>query len=83
MVNFNPYMDKWSHAGKYGMKLLIDSQTSTAVPMKYGNRNVISSHALYSGCNNLAVPRLKLNHVSKRALAIHPKGRVNSRGPFC
>ena len=45
--NFNARMDKViKYAIKCELKLLILSQTSTAVPLKFGNRYVISCHIL-------------------------------------
>ena len=45
-MNFNPSMDKYSHPGKYGIKLYIHSQTPAAAPLKFANGEVISFHML-------------------------------------
>ena len=60
---------------KYGMKLLIHSQTSMAQLLKFGNGLGISTHFLmdtitypcwdYNGYNHLSMLGLKLKHVSK------------------
>ena len=46
-INFNPSIDNYSNAQvKYGIKLLIQSQTSTLQLMKFGNESINSSHTL-------------------------------------
>ena len=48
------------------MTVLVNSQTSTAAPLKFGNGKVISSH-IYWACDYLSMLELKLIHVSKTA----------------
>ena len=56
------------------MKLLIHSQTSTIVPLKFGNGYVFFYSTLYNDCNYLSVLGLKLIHVCKRSsCTIHRK----------
>ena len=48
-INFNHYMDKYFHplwSGRWNYLLLIHSQTSTAVLLKFGDGYVILPHAL-------------------------------------
>ena len=48
------------------MKLFIHSQTSTVLPLKFGNGWAISSPTLYGLSDNISMLGLKLNHISKR-----------------
>ena len=48
------------------IELVMHSQTSTGVPLKFGNEEGISSRNLH-GYNYLFLVELKLIHVSKRA----------------
>ena len=64
-INFNPSMDKLIISIiKCGMKLLIQSQTSTVQPLKFGNGWVILSYTLLG--IYLSMLGLKFIHVSKR-----------------
>ena len=46
LFNFNPSMDKITYIIMRGMKLVIDPQTSTVQPLKFGNGQAISFHTL-------------------------------------
>ena len=48
--DFHPSMDKWARTVKCGVKSFIHSQTSTVLPLKFGNGYVISPTP-YNGCN--------------------------------
>ena len=59
------YITGYTYLINFGVKLLIHSQTSMAVPLQFGDYLVISSHILLI-CDYLSMLGLKLIHFSKR-----------------